>query len=215
MALILINQTSTDRFYLSGTIDLPPNGTYTAIVTNVFQLAKDSFLIYDCIFGNVSLSDGANIYMGSDARDLLGNIASSVGGAVVGYIGTTAPPYSISVSGVNPSGNVQPATIGTLGDLQTNTKTILTPASPTFATVGVSSGSAVNLNTNRKGLILTNTSSNTISLGFSGNAAVLNSGITLYPGWIWIMDEFNFTTNAIAAIASGASSNLAIQEFNT
>jgi len=67
---------------------------------------------------------------------------------------------------------------------------------------------------NRKGLTLVNTSGNTISLGL-GAAAVLNSGITLLAGSSWSMDEYSFNLGAINAIASGAGSNLAIQEFNT
>lgn len=93
-------------------------------------------------------------------------------------------------------------------------KIALTPASPTAATIGTSSGTAVSSNSSRKGLVLTNTSNNIISLGL-GVAAVLNSGIWLVPsGGVWVMDEYTFTTGAINAIASAASSNLAIQEFN-
>lgn len=88
----------------------------------------------------------------------------------------------------------------------------LTVSSPTFATVGVTSASALSSNANRKGLVMTNTSSSKISLNISGGTAVINSGIVLYPGGNWYMDEFTFTTSAIFAIASTASSNLAIQE---
>lgn len=105
-----------------------------------------------------------------------------------------------------------PAGTNTLGVI--STKIALTSSSPTAATVGITSASAVASNANRKGLVLTNTSANKISFGI-GTAAVLNSGITLFPGGTWVMDEFNFTTGAINAIASVASSNLAIQEFTT
>ena len=91
--------------------------------------------------------------------------------------------------------------------------TTATGNAPTAATVGVASAQAVAANSSRKGLVLTNTSSNVISLGLSGNAAVLNSGITLAPYGTWIMDQYTFTTGAIAAIASAAGSNLAIQEM--
>lgn len=90
----------------------------------------------------------------------------------------------------------------------------LTPAAPTSATVGVTSALAVAANTSRKGLVLTNTSNNTISLGFGANAAVLNSGITLTPNGVWVLDEFTYTTQAVNAIASGATSNLSIQEYS-
>lgn len=94
----------------------------------------------------------------------------------------------------------------------TITKTALTPSSPTAATVGATSASALAANASRKGLILTNTSNNTISLGL-GTAAVLYSGITLTAFSVWVMDEYSFCTSEIFAIASAASSNLAIQEF--
>lgn len=84
---------------------------------------------------------------------------------------------------------------------------------PSAVTVGVSSGLALASNSSRKGLVLVNTSANTISIAFGANAAVLNSGITLYQGGSYNMDAYSFTTAAINAIASAASSNLAIQEY--
>src|SRR5262249_38649622 len=94
-----------------------------------------------------------------------------------------------------------------------STKTALTASSPTAATVGVASAQAVASNGSRKGLILVNTSVNRISLGFAA-AAVLDSGVTLYPGGSFNMDEYSLTTGAVNAIASAASSNLAIQEYS-
>lgn len=93
-----------------------------------------------------------------------------------------------------------------------STKTSLTPSAPTFSTVGTASASTVAANATRKGLSLTNTSVNRISLGF-GAAAVLDSGITLYAGDSFIMDEYSFHTAAVNAIANVAASNLAIQEY--
>lgn len=95
----------------------------------------------------------------------------------------------------------------------TITKAPLSPASGTAVSIAATSTSAVASNASRKGLVLTNTSTHNISLGL-GVAAVLNSGITLYPGGVWVMDEYTYTTGAINAIASVASSNLAVQEFN-
>lgn len=84
---------------------------------------------------------------------------------------------------------------------------------PTAVSVGVTSTSVLPANALRKGAVFTNTSSNTISFGLNGNAAVLNSGITLAPFGTWIMDAFTFTSGAVTAIASGASSNLSVQEM--
>jgi hypothetical protein len=76
----------------------------------------------------------------------------------------------------------------------------------------VTSAQAVAANASRKGLVVVNTSTNIISFGLAA-AAVLNSGITLSPYGAWTMDDYTFTVGAINAIASGASSNLAIQEL--
>lgn len=93
-------------------------------------------------------------------------------------------------------------------------KTDLTPSAPTAASVGVASAQAVAASATRKGLILVNTSNARISLGF-GSAAVLDSGVTLYPSGIYCMGEYDFDLGAVNAIASVAASNLAIQEYTT
>lgn len=95
-----------------------------------------------------------------------------------------------------------------------SSKTPLTPSAPAAATAGTSSAQVVAANANRKGLVITNISSNTVYFGLGATAALL-SGIRLNPNSIWYMDEFSFTTGAINAIASAASSNLSIQEFST
>lgn len=92
-------------------------------------------------------------------------------------------------------------------------KTALTPSAPAAGAVGTTSNQLVAANSNRKGLILTNThATQTVSLGL-GATAVANSGIILGPGGVWAMGEFDFTTVAVNGIASGAATNVAIQEF--
>lgn len=94
-----------------------------------------------------------------------------------------------------------------------STKTPLTASTPTNASVTTLSSSVVSANTSRKGLIIVNLSSNTISFGIGSNPAVLNSGITLTGlGSVWNMSEYDFNTSAINAIGS-ASSTISIQEF--
>jgi len=93
-----------------------------------------------------------------------------------------------------------------------SSKVALTASSPTFATVGTSSGIAVASNSSRKSLIITNTSNNVMYLGL-GAAAVVGSGIVIAPYSVWNMNEYSFTTSAIYVIASDTNSNLAIQEF--
>lgn len=95
-----------------------------------------------------------------------------------------------------------------------SSKTDLAPASPTTAAVGVASGSAVAANASRKGLHLRNTSTSGQRLSLSMNgAAVLDSGITLYPQDIFEMNEYDFDLGVINAIASAAAASLAVQEF--
>lgn len=103
--------------------------------------------------------------------------------------------------------------VGASGSNTVSTKSPLTGATPTYATVGVTSAEVLASNLNRKGFVFVNTSANNISFGI-GNTAVLDSGITLTPNGVWVSDEYNFTTGAINAIAAGASSNLTIQEFS-
>jgi hypothetical protein len=100
-----------------------------------------------------------------------------------------------------------------LASIDSKIKQVLTPASPTTFTAGVASAQAVAANSSRKGLVIINRSTNTVSFGL-GAPAVLNSGITLTPNGIWVMDAYTYCTTAINAIASSASSVLAIQEFS-
>lgn len=94
-----------------------------------------------------------------------------------------------------------------------SSKTPQNPAPPAAASVGVASGLILAANPARTGLVLTNLSDNIISIGLNA-AAVLDSGITLTPNGVWVMDGFTFVTTAIFAIASGAASTLAIQELS-
>lgn len=90
----------------------------------------------------------------------------------------------------------------------------LTALPPDSISVGAASVEALSANPNRRGCLLVNTSQNNISISFGVNDAVLYSGITLNPsgGAFW-MDSYSFSIERINAIASGVSSNLAIQEF--
>jgi hypothetical protein len=91
---------------------------------------------------------------------------------------------------------------------------VQTGNAPATVSVGATSATALAANASRTALILINTSANVISLGFGTNAAVLYSGVTLYPGGSLSMDVMDNVQQAITAIASVASSSLGIQEFN-
>lgn len=132
-----------------------------------------------------------------------------------GFTATQSGTWTVGLSaGTNAIGSITNTSFAATqsGTWVINSKNALTSNSPTASSVGVTSAQILAANANRKGLILVNTSSGNISLGF-GAAAVLNSGITLYPGGSFNMDEYCFTTSAINAIASVAASNIGIQEW--
>lgn len=129
-----------------------------------------------------------------------------------GTPGSASPAITVQVGGTDGT-NLRTLKTDAGGILITSAKGATTPASPTQVSVAVTTTSAVASNANRKGLVLTNLSVGRISLAF-GVSAVLNNGITLYPGGIYVMDEFTFNTSAVNAIASIAASVLSIQEFS-
>lgn len=92
---------------------------------------------------------------------------------------------------------------------------ICTYSDPTSVSVGVTSAAAVAANSRREGLILTSLRTNTgqIALSFNSAAAVVNTGVILYPGEAFLMDERSYTTSAIKAISDVAAQTLSIQEM--
>lgn len=96
--------------------------------------------------------------------------------------------------------------------ISVSSRITLTANAAASVTVAATTTALVASNANRKGLIVTNLSVNTVSIGI-GASAVLNTGITLYPGGVWYMDAYSFSTSAINAIASAGSSAVAVQEF--
>lgn len=127
------------------------------------------------------------------------------------FFQATQPVSGTFFQATQPVSGTVTANAGT-GTFTVSSKVALTASSPTAASVGVATAQALASNASRKGLILVNSSSNIISIGI-GSAAVLNSGITLYPAGSFQMDEYCFATGAINAIASVAASSLSIQEF--
>lgn len=177
-------------------------------------------------FASGSISDGAMVTLGAKtdaksaatdstsitAMQVLKQISASVQAPPTQAVTVPADPFGVNSDAASASGSIsaklrQIATSGT-----PFIKTALTPSSPTVYSVTASTTQALASNANRKGLVLTNNSANTISIGLAASA-VLNSGITLYPGGVFVMDDYTFCTGAINAIASVTSSNLGIQEF--
>jgi hypothetical protein len=118
--LTIINQTSQQRSYLSGSVTVAANSNTTVTIAQLYPTCRDSLLVFDCMMQNVYLSDGTNIYIGQDALTYLSEIAASLGGAVVGYAGAAAPSFQITIGGKDSNGNSQPARMNQFADLSTN-----------------------------------------------------------------------------------------------
>lgn len=102
------------------------------------------------------------------------------------------------------------------------------PGLPINVSVGASTALILPENPRRTGLVLTNChATQRVSFylvipgaqllpGWTTPTAIIDSGITLFAsGGVWEMDAETFTTGAIYAIASGASTLVAIQEFTS
>lgn len=155
-----------------------------------------------------------NVQLTVDGSGNLHVVGAGGGGADVQYVDgvTQATPTGTVALGKNSSNVLHALPLDASNNMQVSTKFPITANVPTSATVGVASGTALASNAARKGLTIVNTSTNTVSLAL-GNAAVLNNGITLSPFGVYWMDEFSLSTAAVNAIASAASSNISIQEY--
>jgi hypothetical protein len=154
------------------------------------------------VTGNVTLTAGTNN---------IGNVSVNNFPAVQPVSGTVTV---VSSNAANLLANVTitnfPASQVVSGNVNIITSSgALSPSSYTVNTISVVILAA---NTNRKGLILTNTGNNTVSLGF-GNVAVSNAGVVLYPGGTFNMDAYSFTTSNVNAIAVVANTVVGIQEW--
>lgn len=124
-------------------------------------------------------------------------------------------PSAIAVAGGGGGGGggtVDQGASGVSPWLVSQVNAALAASSPSTGSVGITSAQLVAANATRTGLVLINLSGNTVSFGI-GTAAVLYSGISLTPNGVWEMDNNTFTKAAIYAIASGAASTVAVQEF--
>jgi hypothetical protein len=143
------------------------------------------------------------------------NISSVVAGSfkvtinfVAAFSGTILVELALTSATAYTSAEIQPVT-GTV----TASKTPQTPAAPAQVSVAVTTTSVLAANASRTGLVLTNLSNGVISIGL-GAPAVLDSGISLTPNGVWVMDAFTFVTTTINAIAQFAGSTLAIEELS-
>lgn len=165
---------------------------------------------------DVAIVSGSLIIVGSsDMVEVSGTVSVANFPSMQGISGTVFVGNFPSQQGISGTVTAIPVGIqGISGSVSVN-RVGFTPSAPTGTSVGVASVLIVSSNVNRRGLVLINTSTNWISLGF-GTTAVLYRGITLSPGGSsFVMDDFTYCTSAVYAIASKTNSNIAVQEFVT
>jgi hypothetical protein len=173
---------------------------------------------------NISMYMGGAAFGSTDPTYRMTDVVSGTSNALLTK-STLQGQYLSSPPTVSTSGNYNALQITSSANLKVDlTSTSLTALpvtgpvqtgnAPGVATVGVTSANILAANSSRTALILINThATNTISLGLGANAAVLGSGITLYPGGSITFNVLDNMQQAVQAIASGASTSLAIQEI--
>ena len=184
------------------------NGSVTVVSSNAANLLANvtvtNFPTSQTVSGSVTLAAGSNA---------IGNVVVSNFPSTQTVNGTVTV---VSSNSANLLANVTvtnfPATqnVAVTGNVSTTVTT--SPLTPSNSVVTTASSQILASNANRKGLVIINTGSYTVSLGFS-NAAVANSGVVLYPSGTFNMDAYSFTTSNVTAIATTANSYVGIQEW--
>lgn len=72
--LILSNITASPLIYLSGTITVPANGTYSVPDTDIFEISLDAQIRADLSSNNLQISDGVSNFGTNDAIAFLNRI---------------------------------------------------------------------------------------------------------------------------------------------
>lgn len=181
--------------------EVSPDGTNWFPLSVRDPVNGNNITSYNLVNGNATWQ----VYVGGyvKTRCRLSTLITGAGNALVEIRPSlTAAPTNIQV--------YQPTGANLHVQIDATTATGLAPAS---VNIGLTSTAVLAANQLRKGAIFTNRSNNIISFGLSGNAAVLNAGITLSPNGVWVMDAFTFTTGAITAISNVTASALAVQEM--
>jgi hypothetical protein len=120
LTIIIENQTAGTLSYLGGLVTVAASSNTTVPTQYIFPIARDPGLNFDCANGNANLNDGFTDYSFTGAVDYLNKIATAIGGAVVGQVGSVVPSYGIHVSGKDPSGNTQLARFNQFNDVAMN-----------------------------------------------------------------------------------------------
>jgi len=219
--------------YQGGAWDVTGNVSIKSSTNNIGNVNVNNFPAVQAVSGAVTIAPGSNAIgnvvisnfpstqtingsvtvVSSNAANLLANVTVTNFPSTQTVNGTVTV---VSSNSANLLANVTvtnfPATqnVAVTGNVSTTVTT--SPLTPSNSVVTTTSSQILASNANRKGLVIINTGSYTVSLGFS-NAAVANSGVVLYPSGTFNMDAYSFTTSNVTAIATTANSYVGIQEW--
>ncbi len=215
MILTIQNQLNQNRSYLQGSFILSPLGTQTATSMQLYPLSKDASLLYDCRQQNVSVSDGVSAYIGEDAVSYLTQLASSLGSAVVGFIGSPSPSYTILVGSKDSNGNTQANTADALGNLQTSPTSLYTNITGNATTTIKSASGKLhgiilnNASTSGTIVLYDNTAGSGTKIGTLTIGSVLSGllGAAGIPNPIHLPYHGTIFNTGLTIVTSGSSSN--------
>ena len=190
--------------YQGGAWDVTGNVSIKSSTNNIGNVNVNNFPAVQAVSGAVTIAPGSNA---------IGNVVIS------NFPSTQTINGSVTVVSSNSANLLANVTVTNFPTTQNvavtgNVSTTVTtsPLTPSNSVVTTASSQILASNANRKGLVIINTGSYTVSLGFS-NAAVANSGVVLYPSGTFNMDAYSFTTSNVTAIATTANSYVGIQEW--
>ena len=190
--------------YQGGAWDVTGNVSIKSSTNNIGNVNVNNFPAVQAVSGAVTIAPGSNA---------IGNVVISNFPSTQTVNGTVTV---VSSNSANLLANVTvtnfPTTqnVAVTGNVSTTVTT--SPLTPSNSVVTTASSQILASNANRKGLVIINPGSYTVSLGFI-NAAVANSGVVLYPSGTFNMDAYSFTTSNVTAIATTANSYVGIQEW--
>lgn len=196
-----------------------PNAVTLADGADVTEGLINDALVQGDVPGTISAKVRGLSYLVSFIQNYVANIYAAVANinSTVGEYGTPVIVDAVMAGGltVNDSpSRLAPLPLGASGRsvLTENIRAENIPNGPAAISVGLATTTILAASGTRKSVRLVNTSNARISLGF-GSAAILDSGITLFPGGVFNMDDFDFTQESIEGIASLAASNIGVQVY--
>ena len=179
--------------YQGGAWDVTGNVSIKSSTNNIGNVNVNNFPAVQAVSGAVTIAPGSNA---------IGNVVIS------NFPSTQTINGSVTVVSSNSANLLANVTVTNFPTTQNvavtgNVSTTVTtsPLTPSNSVVTTASSQILASNANRKGLVIINTGSYTVSLGFS-NAAVANSGVVLYPSGTFNMDAYSFTTSNVTATAT-------------